>query len=130
MTHFAAGVADTVAFVPRSMPGGGLNPGEFSDSAFADKIAVLNQVTAAQGRPAPERAILAFEVHRTIDDIPENAWAPRETIAAGPYALVGDTAKIIDTLIERRERWGLSHWTCWEEDLDIFTPIVRTLAGT
>jgi hypothetical protein len=47
----------------------------------------------------------------------------------GPYALIGDTEQIIDILLERRERWGLTYWTIWEEDIDAFAPVVARLAG-
>jgi probable F420-dependent oxidoreductase len=130
MTRFAAALADTVAFVPRSLPGGGLDPEEFSATLFDEKIAILDEVLPEHGEHLPERAILAFEVHRTNDEIPENAWAPRDVIAHSPYCLVGDTSRLIDTIVERRERWGLSHWTCWEEDLETFAPIIDALAGT
>jgi hypothetical protein len=50
-------------------------------------------------------------------------------IATGPYALVGDTAQMVDTLLERRERWGLSYLTCFEDDLDLFAPLVTRLTG-
>ena len=130
MTKFAAIHADTVAFVPRSLPGGGLDPQEFSAQAFDAKIAVLDDAARCRGDHSPERAILAFEIHRNADEIPENSWAPREVIADGPYCLVGDTPRVIDAIVERRERWGLSHWTCWEEDLETFVPIIDALAGT
>lgn len=130
MTRFAAPTADTIGFVPRSMPGGGLDPAEFFATAFDEKISALDSALQNRLGVAPERAILAFEVHRRKDDIPENAWAPRDTIASRPYSLVGDTQQIIDTILERRERWGISMWTCWEEDLDAFIPVVAALAGT
>ncbi len=129
MTRFAAKTADTVAFVPRSLPGGGIDPSEFSESAFDAKIAILDGATETRADRGPERGILAFEMHHNVDQIPENDWAPRDVVANGPYALVGDTSHIVDTLLERRERWGLSYWTCWEDDIDAFAGVVAALAG-
>jgi hypothetical protein len=37
---------------------------------------------------------------------------------------------MVDTLLERRERLGLTYITCWEEDLDVLAPVVSRLAGT
>jgi hypothetical protein len=37
---------------------------------------------------------------------------------------------MVDTLLDRRERWGLSYVTCWEEDMDALAPVVARLAGT
>ena len=130
MTRFAARTADTIAFVPRSHPAGGLDPIEFSLDSFENKIGILDATSGARSDGGPERAILAFEIHPTVSDIPEDGWAPREVIASGPYSLVGDTTQLIDTITERRERWGLSYWTCWEEDLHVFAPVVAVLAGT
>jgi hypothetical protein len=71
MTRFAAEHAEVIGFVPRSLPGGGLDPAEFSGHAFDEKVTVL----------------------------------------------------------ERYERWGLSYLTCFEEDLDLFAPLVTMLTG-
>ena len=42
---------------------------------------------------------------------------------------LGDTERMVDTLLERRERWGLTYLTCFEEDLDLFAPVVARLVG-
>jgi probable F420-dependent oxidoreductase len=129
MIRFAAQHADTVAFVPRSLPGGGIDPLQFSADRFDDKITILEESLLTRAGPEPERAALAFEVHRSVDDVPENDWTSRDIAASSPYTLIGDTPRIVNTLQERRERWGISHWTCWEEDLEIMSPVVAELAG-
>lgn len=130
MTRFAAKYADTVAFAPRSLPGGGLDPAACSAAAFQTTIDVLDSALAtAERTQAPERAVLVLELHRRHGDVPANGWAPREVITDGPFGLVGDTEQIVDTLLDRRERWGLSFVTCWEEDLAAFAPVVARLAG-
>lgn len=129
MTRLAARWADTVAFVPRSLPDGGLDPAQFATHAFEDKIAVLNDGLHLRPRPGPERAVMAFGVFDTFDEVPAEGWTSRRIAADSPYMLIGDTEQIIDTIIERRERWGISHWTFWEKDLDRVLPIVDRLAG-
>ena len=42
----------------------------------------------------------------------------------------GDSHQLVDTLEERRERWGLTYFTCWEEDIDLLAPVVNRLAET
>ena len=37
---------------------------------------------------------------------------------------------MVETMVERRERWGLTYWTCWEEDIDLLAPVVAELAGS
>lgn len=133
MTRFAAEHADIVGYVPRSLPKGGLDPAEFSTSAFSEKVAVLDQALAGLGGPGPERGALLFYTGRTADDMPTDqnlAWTSPEVLVESPYALVGDPAQMVDTLLERRERWGLTYLTCWEQDINLLIPVIAALAGT
>jgi probable F420-dependent oxidoreductase len=129
MTRLAARWADTVAFVPRSLPGGGLDPAEFSQSAFDHKISVLEAALEQRSTRPPERAALVFGLHRFSDEIPLEDWTSREVASNSPYYLVGDTARVVDEILTRRDRWGINHWTFWEEDIDAATPIVELLHG-
>ena len=47
-----------------------------------------------------------------------------------PHALCGTVDEIVDDLIERRERWGLSAIGLSLDALDSFAPVVERLAGT
>ena len=46
-----------------------------------------------------------------------------------PHALAGTVEQLIDTIVERRERWGLSYITVGIDAVDSFAPIVARLAG-
>lgn len=130
MTRFAAANADTVGFVPKSLPGGGLDPAEFSLEAFDDKVAVLD-AALPDGDGGPERAVLLFQVAGSHEELPtaDDGWTSPEVLAGGPYSLVGDVEQMVDALHARRERWGTSFFTCFEEDLDTFAPVVARLGG-
>lgn len=132
MTRFAAAHADTVAYVPRSLPGGGLDPAEFSAEAFAGKITLLDQALQDRVLTGPERGLLLFYAGRTADAMPAagEGWTSPEVLKHSPYALVGDTEQMVDALLERRERWGLTYFTCWEEDIELLAPVVNRLADT
>jgi probable F420-dependent oxidoreductase len=52
-----------------------------------------------------------------------------ETLAAHPHGLFGTTEQICDTLIERRERFGISYVTVAQRHLDEFAPVVAALSG-
>jgi probable F420-dependent oxidoreductase len=132
MTRFAAAHADIIGFVPRSLPGGGLDPAEFAVQAFTEKIAVLDEAVAGRADGGPERGVLLFYAGPTAEGMPATAdgWTSPEILCRSPYALVGDTDEMIDTLVERRERWGLTYFTCWEKDIDLLAPVVKRLAGT
>jgi probable F420-dependent oxidoreductase len=132
MTRFAARNADIVGFVPRSLPGGGLDPAEFSAAAFDEKVTVLDTALRERAGAHPERGVLLFFVGRNADEIPprESGWTAPEILVGSPYALIGDTDQMVDSLLEHRERWGLSYFTCWEEDIAALAPVIAKLAGT
>jgi probable F420-dependent oxidoreductase len=132
MTRFAAEHADIVGFVPQSLPAGGFDPAQFSVEAFDEKLAVLDDAVRERDGAGPERGILLFYVGRSAEDIPleESGWTAPEVLADSPYALIGDTNQMIESLLERRERWGLSYFVCWPDDMDVLAPVVERLAGT
>ena len=131
MARFAAQRADIIGFVPRSLPGGGLDPSAFAGSEFAQRIDELDRNAAGRSDGGPERAALVFHVAASAADLPrdEGRWTDPEIFESGPYSLLGDTDRMVDTLLERRERWGLSYLTCFEEHLDLFAPVVARLVG-
>jgi len=49
---------------------------------------------------------------------------------ASPFALAGDVERIVDTLLERRERWGFSEIGISASACDDLAPVVARLAGT
>lgn len=132
MTRFAARNADIVGFVPRSLPGGGLDPAEFSGAAFDEKVSVLDAALGERAGEPPERGILLFFVGRSAKELPprNSGWTAPEILADSPYALIGDTDQMVDALLQHRHRWGLSYFTCWEEDIATLAPVVERLAGT
>ncbi len=46
-----------------------------------------------------------------------------------PFALVGPPAKIVEDLLERRERWGFSYIIVGADDIESFAPVVAELVG-
>ena len=44
--------------------------------------------------------------------------------------LVGTVDEVCDTLVARREEWGVSYVVVGEDVLDDFAPVVAKLAGT
>jgi probable F420-dependent oxidoreductase len=130
MTRFAAEHADIIGYVPRSLPGGGLDPAEFSAAAFGEKLAILDASLRGRTTAGPERGVLLFYAGRSAEAMPAegDGWTSPEILSDSPYALIGDVDKMVDTLLERRERWGLTYFTCWEEDIDVLAPVVHRLA--
>jgi probable F420-dependent oxidoreductase len=52
-----------------------------------------------------------------------------ETLAQHPHGLFGTTEQICETLIERRERYGISYITVAQRHVDEFAPVVAALTG-
>jgi hypothetical protein len=51
-------------------------------------------------------------------------------IETTPFALVGPPSKLVEDLLERRERWGFSYIIVGGADVEAFAPVVAALAGT
>src|SRR6478736_2105074 len=79
--------------------------------------------------PVQQPIPLVFGLHRSSDEIPLEDWASREVASTSPYYLVGDSARVVDEILARRDRWGISHWTFWEEDLDAAAPSSNSYAA-
>ena len=50
-------------------------------------------------------------------------------VAESPFALIGTPEQLIDDLLRRRERWGISYVVVGGEDVESFAPVVAELAG-
>jgi len=53
-----------------------------------------------------------------------------EQAMRSPHALAGSVEQIVDDLVERRERWGISYIGLGVDALHAFAPVVARLAGT
>jgi hypothetical protein len=47
-----------------------------------------------------------------------------------PYLLIGSIEQICDDLQARRERYGISYITVFENSLEALVPVIEQLAGT
>jgi probable F420-dependent oxidoreductase len=130
MIRFAGQHADILGFDPMSLPEGGKDEREFGRPALEERLAVLEDACAARADGGPERSILVFDVARTLEDLPEDSWVPPHVARDSPYALIGDTSAIVETLLERREQWGVTYVVFFDEALDTFKPVIAALAGT
>jgi probable F420-dependent oxidoreductase len=129
MIRFAARQAQIVGFVPQSLPEGGLDPAKFSVEALDSRIKLLDAALAQAGRTdTPERSLLVFGLNPSGSQL-DTDTVPRDLLETSPYALLGETDAMVDTLLARRDRWGLTYFVCWDYDVDKFIPVVRRLAG-
>jgi probable F420-dependent oxidoreductase len=53
-----------------------------------------------------------------------------EDVLASPRSLIGTVDQMVDELLQRRARYGLSYVTVHRDDIDVLAPVVARLAGT
>ena len=136
---FAAREADIVG-INATLTSGAVDASTFDSMtarAVDEKVEIVRAAAAEAGRcddiEMNLRAFMVFvtdDVDQALGTLSEFTGAPRETIAESPFALVGPTAKIIDELQERRERWGFSYVIVGQNDVESFAPVVAALSGT
>ena len=54
---------------------------------------------------------------------------PVEILRDSPHVLSGSVSQIVDSLLERRERWGFSYIVVREDVLEDFAPVVARLSN-
>ena len=128
MTRFAARHADIIGFDPMSLPDGGKAQREFGQQAFEEKVALLDAVSSEREDGGPERSILIFDVAHRVEELAGDAWMAPEVAASSPYALIGDASQVVETLLERRDRWGLTYYVFAERDSELLLPVLAALA--
>jgi probable F420-dependent oxidoreductase len=73
---------------------------------------------------------LGDDIERAADELAATWGTTPEQILASPHVLLGATGEIIETLQERRERYGISYVVFQGTDLGDAEPVVSALAGT
>jgi probable F420-dependent oxidoreductase len=76
------------------------------------------------------KAVVTDDRAGAAAQLAENHALPPESILASPHYLIGTVDEIVDDLVARRERWGISYWTLVAgNDLAGFAPVIARLAG-
>ena len=75
-------------------------------------------------------AVASVADRRDAERVPLEEWAPPEILVDSLYAVIGDTEQMVDSLLERREKWGLSYYACFPDVIDLVAPVVEGLAGS
>jgi probable F420-dependent oxidoreductase len=131
MVELAARDADIVSFVARASPEGGVDASDVTPLALDAKVSWLEDALSDSARDdrALERCVEVSGVFSSVEEIDETFWMSASSAATSPFTLVGDTSALVDVLYERRERWGVSYVTCFDQDLEKMVPVVQRLAG-
>ena len=128
---FAAREAQIIGIDPRSLPGGGGDAADITGAAVDRKVGWIRE--AAGERWAELEINIALwqidpEFHRRSGPPPPRARGISEgELPSSPHYLVGDTDEMVDTLLARRERWGISYVTLPASALGTLAPVIARL---
>ncbi len=130
--EFAAREAQIIGIDPRSLPQGGSDPDDITGAAIDRKIGWIRDA-AGDRWPDLEISISLWEVdpefHRRSGPPPERARGiGEEEVPLSAHYLVGDTEQMVETLLARRERWGMSYVTLPASALEVLEPVIGRLA--
>jgi probable F420-dependent oxidoreductase len=140
MLALAAREADIVSVIMKARREGGLDAADGSAAAFDGKIAWLREQAGERFERIEINALIQRIV---VTDHPADAF---ETAASDyglggpdegrstPLALIGSIDQIIETIEQRRERWGISYLVVRSSYLDVdvlndLSRIIARLAG-
>jgi probable F420-dependent oxidoreductase len=135
----AAREADIIGFLPRARPDGqGQDIVDATAEALEQKIAWVREAAGARFADL-ELGILVAQV-LTTQDREQAAQLIASTLASGfnvstevvlqaPYLLLGTVEQMCEELLARRERYGISYISVFEQSLETLAPVVAWLAG-
>ena len=135
----AAREADIVGFLPRARPDGqGQDITDATAQALEQKITWVREAAGARFADL-ELGILVAQV-LTTEDREQAAHLIASTLARGytvstevilqaPYLLLGTVEQICEDLLARRERYGISYISVFEQGMEALAPVVARLVG-
>lgn len=135
MLALAARVADIISIAPRTSDAGTRDDSDITESSLVAKLGVIREAAGARHDQLELNAlVLAVRITDDRDGAAVElgrryGLTPGEVLTS-PHLLVGSVDQVVDSLVERRERFGLSYVTVAEPALGDLAPIVARLAGT
>ncbi len=131
----AAREADIVSIVARPLPdGNSLDVTDMTPAATERKIDLIRQEAGARF-DGLELNILLFAVvvtqnrQQSADQLAERFQTTGEQLLQTPHCLIGTPEQMVEDLLARRERYGISYITVFGDNLETFAPVVAQLAG-
>ena len=140
MLGVAAEHADIVA-ITANLRAGEVGADAISDSMPEAYDAKLARVGEVLGDRLDDTEINSLAMNTTITDNRDGALeffagmfgAPKEHVAQTPALIVGSVDEIVETLQERRDRWGFNYVVVQQnggQGLERFNKVISTLAGS
>jgi probable F420-dependent oxidoreductase len=143
MMRLAGQEANIIGLAPKSTPDGKLDFATSSVDAITQKVAWIREAAGARFDDLELHIQVTIVV--IIDNLQHGAEMAAQQLAGAsaiatninlsaeqildcPQILVGSAKQIVETLQERRDRYGISYITLFG-DMEAFSPIVARLAG-
>jgi probable F420-dependent oxidoreductase len=130
--------ADIVSLNPRLSHGTAAPDSTLgSDGTAAQTDVKIGWLAAGAGSRLDEIEI-AITIYAMLHSAPDSQAARKLAVAIGvsladllemPYALVGSPEQMADTLLRRRDRWGISYIAINWRQRHAFAPVLEALAG-
>ncbi len=134
--EFASLHADIVSvFLTSLSDGSGFDVGELSTDSYQRKTDLVRDAAARRDDP-PELNILIQHLDVTnsrnaaADERARDSGIDRRELLALPFELIGTIDQIVQDLLERRDRYGLSYVTVFDKHFRDFAPVVERLSNT
>jgi len=135
----AAREADIVGFCGVTFQGGGASPPDLSGwrvSGVDERVRIVRE-SAGEDRfgrlefNALLQRVVLTDHRRTAAEELTSRWTQlrADEILQSPYVLIGTVEQMVEEVLARRQRWGISYYTVHEPYLDAFAPVVARLAG-
>jgi len=116
---YAAREANIIGLDPRSLPEGGADPEDVTEAAIDRKVAWIREAAGARWSE--------LELNIAIFD-PATRPLPKDAMTLSPHYLLGESDQIVETLVARRERWGISYIALRPDQLDRMSAVIPHLA--
>lgn len=138
MLQLAGREADTISLLTTSVGSGVLvsEPNERSAQALEEKLSWIKEGAGERFKQIELNimpSLMISDQRRTTSDhfLAQQGWSgvSYETLWEMPSVLIGSLDQICDTLIERRERFGISYYVIRDAQYEAFAPVVARLAG-
>ncbi|MGN6299676.1 MAG: TIGR03621 family F420-dependent LLM class oxidoreductase [Angustibacter sp.] len=139
--ELAAREAQTVGLAPRILRGNRLDAHSLTWAATEEKIAWVREAAGERFAELTFNTYPSFWPVTVTDDLRGEAAAvvaalrdrtgvelPVQDVVDSPHLFIGSVERIVDKLVELRERLGISSFLLG--DLDQLAPVVERLAGT
>ncbi len=134
--RLAAREADIVGVNPR-LSSGVIGPEAIASALPEEYDRRIAWVRAEAGERFEEIELqaLTFLVHvgpgaaKKLEELAPAFGMTSEQASQVPIALAGTVDSIVETIEERKERWGFTYWVIHEDQIEAFAPVVSRLAG-